>query len=80
MSLNGASYVNVPSYAASANKTVSVSVDDPTFANAVPARLDGTSWSVAVATPAVGKHTIYARSTQGYDTSATASSTFTVTK
>jgi hypothetical protein len=46
----------------------------------VPARLDGSSWSVAVATPAVGKHTVYARSTQGYDASSTASSTFTVTK
>ena len=46
------------------------------------ARLDasGTSWSVAIPTPAVGKHTIYAESTQGFDTSAPASQTFTVTK
>jgi len=80
VSLNGASYVDMPSHAASVNESVSVSIDDPTFANAVPARLDGSSWTVAVATPAVGKHTVYARSTQGYDTSATASSTFTVTK
>jgi hypothetical protein len=80
VALNGESYVNVPSYAASVNESVSVSIDDPTFANAVPARLDGSSWSVAITTPAVGKHTIYARSTQGYTTSPTASSTFTVTR
>lgn len=80
VSLNGASYVDLPSYAASVNKTVSVSIDDPTFASPVPARLDGSTWSVAVTTPAVGKHTIYSRSTQGYDTSAAASTTFTVTK
>jgi len=80
VSLNGASYVDMPSHAASVNESVSVSIDDPTFANAVPARLDGSSWTVAVATPAVGTHTVYARSTQGYDTSSTASSTFTVTK
>ncbi len=80
VALNGESYVNVPSYAASVNTSVSVSIDDPTFARAVPARLDGSSWSVAVTTPAVGKHTIYARSAQGYTTSPTASSTFTVTR
>jgi hypothetical protein len=80
VSLNGASYVDLPSHAASVNESVSVSVDDPTFANAVPARLDGSTWSVAVATPAIGNHTLYVRSTQGYDTSPTASSTFTVTK
>lgn len=80
VALNGESYVNVPSYAASVNESVSVSIDDPTFANAVPARLDGSSWSVAIATPAIGKHTVYARSTQGYTTSPTASSTFTVTR
>jgi hypothetical protein len=80
VSLNGNSWVDIPSYAASVNKSVSVSIDDPTFGNAVPARLDGSSWSVALPTPAVGKHTIYARATQGYTTSPTASSTFTVTK
>jgi hypothetical protein len=80
VSLNGASYVDLPSYAASVNKTVSVSIDDPTFANPVPARLDGSTWSVAVTTPPVGTHTIYSRSTQGYDTSPAASTAFTVTK
>jgi hypothetical protein len=80
ISLNGASYVDLPSHAASVNKSVSVSVDDPTFANAVPARLDGSTWTVAVSTPAVGKHTIYARSKQGFDTSPTTTSTLTVTK
>ena len=60
------------------NKAVAISVDDPTFANPVPARLDGSTWSVAIPTPAVGKHTIYAESTQGFSTSAAASTTFTV--
>jgi len=80
ISLNGASYVHMPSYAASVNKSVSVSIDDKNFANPVSARLSGSTWSVAVPTPAVGKHTIYARSTQGFTTSPVASSAFTVTK
>jgi hypothetical protein len=80
ISLSGASYVDLPSHAASVNTSVAVSIDDPTFADAVPARLDGSKWTVAVATPAVGKHTIYARSTQGFDTSSTATLTLTVTK
>jgi hypothetical protein len=82
MSLSGNSYADVPSYGASVNKTVEVSVDDASFANAVPARIDSTSagWSVALPTPAIGKHTIYARSTQGFDESAPASVALTVTK
>lgn len=80
VALSGASWVKVPSYAASVNKSVAISVDDPTFANPTPARISGTTWSVAIPTPAVGKHTIYAESTQGYDTSAPASVTFSVTK
>jgi hypothetical protein len=82
VSLNGNSYVHVPSYAASVNKGVQISVDDPTFSNPTPARIatSGSSWSVAIPTPAIGKHTIYAESTQGFDTSAPASQTFTVTK
>jgi hypothetical protein len=78
IALSGASYVDVPSFAASVNKAVQVSVDDPTFANPVPARLSGSTWSVAIPTPAAGKHTIYAESTQGYDTSAPTSTTITV--
>jgi hypothetical protein len=80
VSLSGHSFADVPSYAASVNKSVQVSLDDSSFVNAVPARLSGSSWSVALQTPGVGKHTIYARSTQGFDTSSTASQTFTVTK
>ena len=82
ISLSGNSYADLPSYAASVNKAVQISVDDPTFANPTPARIasSGTSWSVAIPTPAIGKHTIYAESVQGFDTSAAASSTFTVTK
>ena len=77
---SGKSWTDIPTFAASVNRSVSVSVDDPSFANPVAARIDssGTSWSVAVPTPAVGKHTIYAESTQGFDTSAPASTTFTV--
>jgi hypothetical protein len=80
VALSGASYVNLPSHAASTNKGVEVSVDDPSFANAVPARLSSSNWSVAVPTPSVGKHTIYARSTQGYDSSAPTQVTVSVTR
>lgn len=79
---SGKSYVQLPSYSASVSRAVSVSVDDPTFANAIPARLDASdsSWSVAISTPAAGKHTLYARATQGFDTSSPATTTFTVKK
>ncbi len=81
ISLNGNSYADLASYAASVNKAVQLSLDDPTFASAVPARIDSSgSWSVALATPAVGTHTIYARSQQGFDTSLAASTIFKVTK
>jgi hypothetical protein len=80
VALSGASWVKVPSHAASVNTGVEISVDDPSFSNPTPARISGTTWSVAVPTPAVGKHTIYAESTQGYSTSAPASVTFSVTK
>lgn len=80
VALSGASFVNLPSYAASVNKSVQVSVDDPTFSNPTSARLSGSNWSVAIPTPSVGKHTIYAKSTQGYNTSAPTSVTFSVTK
>jgi hypothetical protein len=78
--LSGKSWTDVPSFTASVNRSVNVSVDDPSFADPVPARLDssGMGWSVAIPTPATGKHTIYAESTQGFDTSAPASTTFTV--
>lgn len=80
ITLSGASWVDVPSYAASVNKSVEVSVDDPTFSNPTTARLSGTTWSVAIPTPSVGKHTIYAESTQGFTTSAPTSVTINVTK
>jgi hypothetical protein len=78
--LSGASYFDLPDYAASVNKSVSVSIDDPTFAHAVSARLDGSSWSVAIPTPAVGNHTVYVQSHQGYDNSAVTTTAFKVTK
>jgi len=80
VALSGASWMNVPTYAASVNKGVEISVDDPTFSNPTVARISGSNWSVAIPTPSVGKHTIYAESTQGFDTSAPASVTFSVTK
>jgi hypothetical protein len=80
VALSGASWVDLPTYTASTNKAVQVSVDDPTFSNPVPARLSGTDWSVAIPTPSVGKHTIYAQSAQGYSTSSATSVTITVTK
>jgi hypothetical protein len=80
IALSGASWTVLPSYGASVNKSVVVSVDDATFSNPVPARLSGTSWTVAIPTPSVGKHTIYAESTQGFGTSAPASVTVNVTK
>jgi hypothetical protein len=80
VALSGASWMIMPSYAASVNQGVEISVDDPTFSNPTAARISGSNWSVAIPTPSVGKHTIYAESTQGFDTSAPASVTFSVTK
>lgn len=77
---SGKSFTDVPSWSASFGQSVDVSVDDPTFANAVPARLSGTTWSVAVPTPSVGTHTVYARAAQGFDTGTTATRSFAVTK
>ncbi len=78
--LSGKSWTDVPSYTASVNRSVELSVDDPSFARSIPARLDasGSTWSVAIATPPVGKHTLYVKSTQGFDNSAPATTTFTV--
>jgi hypothetical protein len=81
VALNGESFVDLPSYTASTNRSVSISLDDPSFSSPVPARLGSNgAWSVAIATPAAGKHTIYAESTQGFDTSAPATTTWTVKK
>jgi hypothetical protein len=77
---SGKSFTDLPAWSASFGQSVAVSVDDPTFTNAVAARLSGTTWSVALPTPALGQHTIYARATQGFDTGATATRAFTVTK
>lgn len=77
---SGKSWVDVPGWSASFDRSVQVALDDPTFTNAVPARLDGTSWSVAVPTPGTGKHLVYARATQGFDTGSAASQSFSVTK
>lgn len=81
---SGASWVVLPSYTASLTDSVQISIDDPTFANPIPARIfstsKGTQWSLAIPTPAVGKHTLYARSQQGFTTSAVVTRQFNVTK
>jgi hypothetical protein len=77
---SGKSWLDTPSWSASANQSVQVSLDDASFASPVPARIDGTSWSVALPTPALGTHTVYARAAQGFDSGTAAARTFTVTK
>jgi hypothetical protein len=79
---NGASFVNIPSYTASVNRSVLLSLDDPTFASPIPVAINtaGTGWSVVIPTPAVGKHTLYAESVQGFDTSSVVARHFSVTK
>ncbi|MDX6578576.1 MAG: hypothetical protein QOJ47_125 [Gaiellales bacterium] len=77
---SGKSWTDVPAWSASFNQSVQVALDDPSFTNAVAARLSGTTWSVALPTPSAGTHTVYAESTQGFDTGAPASRSFTVTK
>jgi hypothetical protein len=77
---SGKSWLDVPGWSASFAQSVQVSLDDPSFAGAVPGRLSGTSWSVAIPTPAAGKHVVYARATQGFDKGAAATQTFTVTR
>lgn len=79
---NGLSFVQVPSYTASTHKAVLLSLDDPTFANPIPVAINsaGDGWSVVIQTPAVGKHTLYAESVQGFDTSSVVVRHFTVSK
>ncbi|HEY7967203.1 MAG TPA: hypothetical protein VID68_09250 [Solirubrobacteraceae bacterium] len=78
--LSGKSYADLPSFSASINRSVEISLDDPTFSKPVPARLgaSGSAWSVAIEAPSPGRHTIYAESTQGFETSKPATTTFTV--
>jgi hypothetical protein len=79
---SGKSWTTVPSYSASLNRSVQISIDDPTFSQPIAARIDasGTTWSVAIQTPAIGKHAVYAESTQGFITSTVVSIAFSVTR
>jgi len=79
---NGLSFVNVPSYTASTHKGVLLSLDDPTFASPIPVAINsaGDGWSVVIPTPAVGKHTLYVQSVQGFDASSVVARHFTVDK
>jgi hypothetical protein len=79
---SGKSLITVPSNTASVNRAVQLSLDDPTFGETVPVAINSSDngWSVVISTPAVGKHTLYVRSTQGFDTSNTVVRHFTVTK
>jgi len=78
MALSGASYLDLPTYAASTHQSVSITVDGQ---STYPARLSGSTWSVAIPTPTpTGKHSISAQATQGYTTSAQTVITINVTK
>jgi len=79
---NGLSFVNVPSNTASVHRSVLLSLDDPTFASPIPVAINSNynGWSVVIPTPAAGKHTLYAESVQGFDTSTVVARHFTVTK
>ena len=79
---SGKSWVDVPSYTASVNRTVLLSLDDPTFASPIPVAINSgySGWSVVIPTPAVGKHTLYAESVQGFSTSSVVVRHFTVTR
>jgi len=77
---SGKSWTDAPAWSASLDQSVQVSLDDPSFGSPVPARIAGTSWSVALPSPALGTHVVYARATQGFDTGPAASRSFTVTK
>jgi len=79
---NGLSFVNIPSNTASVHRSVLLSLDDPTFASPIPVAINSNynGWSVVIPTPAVGKHTLYAESVQGFDTSTVVARHFTVTK
>jgi hypothetical protein len=79
---SGASFVNVPSYTASVNRSVLLSLDDPTFAEPIPVAIDSSDdgWSVVIPTPDVGRHTLYVRSVQGFDSSPVAARAFRVTR
>ena len=77
---SGKSWTDIPSWTASFGRSVVISVDDPSFASPMPARLSGTSWSLAIPTPKAGTHVIYARATQGFDTGSTATRSLTVSK
>jgi len=78
--MSGHSYVNVPTYSASFARAVQVSLDDPGFAKPVRATLNTalTSWNTTLTTPGVGQHRVYARSVQGFGSSAVVSDGFTV--
>jgi hypothetical protein len=77
---SGASFLTVPSFSASPDRAVQVAIDDPNFGNPIAATLNSSAngYSTTVPTPAIGTHTVYARATQGYDTSSVTSSSFTV--
>ena len=61
-------------------RRVEVALDDPTFANLIPATIDDASgtWSASLGTPADGSHTVYARAAIDQTRSSTVSSSFTV--
>jgi hypothetical protein len=79
---NGASFANVPGYTASVNRAVLLSLDDPTFATTIPVAINSSNdgWSVVISTPAVGNHTLYVQSVQGFDASSVVARHYTDNK
>lgn len=80
---SGKSWVSIPAWAASLNRSVLLSVDDPTFASPTSTTIDSSyaNWYTAVPTPqTLGKHTLYVEAIQGFNTSSITTRTFNVTK
>ncbi len=80
---SGASYMTVPAWTASFDRSVLLSVDDPTFSAPTTTTPDSAyaGWYTAAPTPqTLGKHTLYVEAVQGFSTSAATTRTFNVTK
>lgn len=79
--ISGKSFVNVPGYSVSPNRSVQISIDDPGFGSPVAATLAGDGhYTASVPMPAVGNHTIYSRAAQGFAYSTVKTMPFGVTQ
>src|SRR5204862_28959 len=68
----GAPFPNLPSHTAGVDRAVLLSLEYPTCASTTPVAFNanGNGSSVAIPSPAFGKHPLYAQSVQRYATSA----------